>query len=55
MRLLIHDANVLLDLIDTGLLDPDSAIEKLERLMILNSRLPQSECSRLIESWRRAT
>lgn len=33
-------------------ISPSIAIEKLERLMIINSRLPHKECQELLETWR---
>ena len=53
-RLEVHSTPWLLNLMVTGSsLTPGVAIEKLERLMGINRRLPHRECLKLIEVWKK--
>jgi len=50
----VHSTPWLLDLmVAESTLSPSTAIEKLERLMSINRRLPHRECLRLIETWKK--
>ena len=50
----VHSTPWLLDLmVAESKLAPDAAIDKLERLMSINRRLPHRECLRLIETWKK--
>ncbi|TFH48608.1 MAG: hypothetical protein E4G89_06015 [Methanothrix sp.] len=40
-------------MVEHHLLDSDTAIEKLEYLLSINRRLPQKECSKLIDFWKK--
>lgn len=53
-RLEVHSTPWLLNLMVTGSsLTPEVAIERLERLMGINRRLPRRECVKLIEVWKK--
>ena len=53
-KLEVHGTPWVLGLmVEHHLLDSDTAIEKLEYLLSVNRRLPQKECSKLIDFWKK--
>jgi len=41
------------EMVANGLLSKSDAADKLEELMVLNQRLPQTECNKRLKTWRR--